>query len=63
MRMPLVSAFLPDMIQQIHSLRASGVISSQTACAVGTEATAFRKSAGISCTIVAKTPFFAIRLF
>ena len=29
MRLRLVSGFLADSIQQIHSLRASGVISSQ----------------------------------
>ena len=33
MRLRLVSGFLADCIQQIHSLRASGVMSSQVACA------------------------------
>lgn len=51
MRIFLVSAFLPEITQQIHSFRASGVISSHTACAFGTEASAFFKSAGSVCTI------------
>jgi hypothetical protein len=33
--------FLPEITQQIHSLRANGVMSSHTACAFGTEAIAF----------------------
>jgi len=48
-RMLLVSAFLPDMTQQIHSLRASGVISSHATLAAEDETRAFRKSAGILC--------------
>ena len=50
-RISLVSAFLPEMTQQIHSLRASGVISSHTARAAGVCVRAFRKSAGIVCTV------------
>ena len=49
-RRPLVSAFLADSIQQIHSLRASGVISSHAVNACGSEVRAFFKSAGIWCT-------------
>src|SRR3989344_2946729 len=45
-----VSCFLADRIQQIHSLRASGVISSHTVRAVGEEVRTFRKSVGIVCT-------------
>jgi hypothetical protein len=46
----LVSSFLTEMVQQIHSLRASGVMSSQTASAFASDASAFRRSAGRSCT-------------
>src|SRR3989344_3850860 len=52
-RISLVSAFLPEMTQQIHSFRASGVMSSHTAFAAGAEVSAFRKSSGISCTRLA----------
>src|SRR3984957_15722718 len=45
-----VSAFLADSIQQIHSLRASGVISSHAVKACGSHPSAFFKSAGSSCT-------------
>jgi len=44
----LVSGRLTESVQQIHSLRASGVISSHAANAAGSEARAFRKSAGSS---------------
>src|SRR3989344_8461966 len=50
MRIFRVCAFLPDVIQQIHSLRASVVMSSHTARAAGAEIRAFRKSSGIVCT-------------
>jgi len=50
MRMSRVSARFPEMTQQIHSLRASGVMSFQTASAFGVDARAFRKSAGKLCT-------------
>ncbi len=50
MRCSLVSAFFAEVIQQIHSFRASGVMSSHTAPARGSAANAFRKSAGIGCT-------------
>jgi hypothetical protein len=41
----LVSSFLTEMVQQIHSLRASGVMSSQAASAFASDASAFRRSA------------------
>ncbi len=46
----LVSSFLTEMVQQIHSLRASGVMSSQAASAFASDAIAFRRSAGRLCT-------------
>ena len=46
----LVSSCLADVTQQIHSLRASGVISAHTAFTRGSASTALRKSAGIVCT-------------
>ena len=52
-RMTLVSAFALEVTQQIHSLRASGVMSSQSAKTFGAEIIALRKSGGIVCT----TPF------
>lgn len=45
-----VSGFLADSIQHIHSLRASGVIFSHAARALGAEVRVFRKSAGTLCT-------------
>jgi len=45
----LVSSFLTEMVQQIHSLRASGVMSSQAASAFASDASAFRRSAGRLC--------------
>jgi hypothetical protein len=39
----LVSSFLTEMVQQIHSLRASGVMSSQAASAFAPDASAFRR--------------------
>ncbi len=46
----LVSGFLTEITQQIHSLRASGVISSHFARATESEMRTFRKSAGTLCT-------------
>ena len=46
----LVSGFLTEITQQIHSFRASGVISSHLARAAGSEIRTFRKSAGTLCT-------------
>src|SRR4051812_30068586 len=51
MRMPRVSAFLPDVTQHIHSLRASGVTSSHAASARGVEMRASFRSAGRGCTV------------
>ena len=56
----LVSGFLTDSTQQIHSLRARGVISSHAASAARSAARVFRKSAGIWCTVPAEIPFLAI---
>ena len=53
----LVSGFLTEITQQIHSLRASGVISSHFALATGSEMRAFRKSAGKLCTAPAEIAF------
>jgi hypothetical protein len=52
---PLVSAFFPEITQQIHSLRAKGVISSHSVRTLGTEETASRKSSGIVCTVLEET--------
>lgn len=46
MRLLRVSIFLADSIQQIHSLRAKGVMSSQVASAALSEVNALHKSAG-----------------
>src|SRR4029453_1336845 len=51
MRRFLVSSFLADVTQQIHSFRASGVISVQTLFAAALDSMAFRKSAGSLCTV------------
>lgn len=52
-----VSSLLPDVTQQIHSLRASGVISPHTARAGGEAVRALRRSAGILCTVPDAIPF------
>jgi len=59
----LVSGFLTEITQQIHSLRASGVISSQAASAAPSEVRVWRKSAGTLCTTPVAISFVAIRLF
>ena len=46
MRLRLVSDFFADSIQQIHSLRASGVMSSQVAKASGSRSSASPRSLG-----------------
>ena len=56
-----VSVFLADSTQQIHSLRASGVISSQVISAFLIETIAFSKSAGILWTTPDEIPFLFIR--
>src|SRR3989338_4516746 len=61
--MPLVSLFLPEVTQQIHSLRASGVISCHTESAFESEIRAFRKSAGNVCTTPVAASFVVIRFF
>jgi hypothetical protein len=62
-RRSLVSAYFADRIQQIHSLRASGVIFSHAVIAAGAAARAFCKSAGTLCAAPAAIPFLAISLF
>ena|SRR3989338_3130978 len=59
-RTPLVSTFLPDITQQIHSLRASGVILSHTIRTAGVEIRAFRKSSGNLCTVPVAISFLVI---
>jgi len=46
----LVSGFFTEIVQQIHSLRASGVISSHFSRAARSAISALRKSAGTLCT-------------
>jgi hypothetical protein len=46
----LVSSFLTEIVQQIHSLRARGVMFSHAARASASDASAFRRSAGRLCT-------------
>jgi heme/copper-type cytochrome/quinol oxidase subunit 3 len=48
----LVSGFLKEIIQQIHSLRASGVRLFHASSIAEEEVRAFRKSAGTACTIL-----------
>lgn len=61
-RLRLVSGFLASSTQQIHSLRASGVISSQFDSATLSEMRAFRKSSGTLCTTPLETSFLTIVL-
>jgi hypothetical protein len=56
----LVSGFLTEITQQIHSLRASGVISSHFALATGSEMRTFRKSAGKPCTAPEEIAFLVM---
>ena len=56
----LVSALLTETVQQIHSLRASGVMSSQAASAALSEIRAFRKSGGILWTTPLEIAFLGI---
>ncbi len=51
MRRFLVSSFLADVTQHIHSLRASGVMPAQTPVITASDSIAFRKSTGILCTV------------
>jgi len=57
----LVSGFLTEITQQIHSLRANGVMSSHFVRAAGSELRAFRKSAGTLCTGPEEIAFLAMR--
>ena len=56
----LVSGFLTEITQQIHSLRASGVISSHFARATGSEMRTFRKSTGTLCTAPEESAFLVM---
>jgi len=56
----LVSGFLTETTQQIHSLRASGVISSHFANATGSEMRTSRKSAGKLCTAPGESAFLVM---
>jgi len=51
MRRFLVVSCLAEVTQQIHSFRASGVISDQRLFVVASDAMAFWKSAGSLCTV------------
>src|SRR5215469_3294303 len=56
----LVSGFLTEITQQIHSLRASSVISSHFALAAGSEMRTLRKSAGTLCTAPGEIAFLGM---
>src|SRR5271169_5648117 len=56
----LVSGFLTEITQQIHSLRARGVISSHLARAPGSEMRTLRKSAGTVCTAPGESAFLVM---
>jgi hypothetical protein len=60
MRRALVSGFFADSIQQIHSLRASGVMSSHAVKALGLDVSALFKSAGSACTTPLEIVFAGI---
>ena len=51
MRRFLVSSFLADVTQHIHSLRASGVMLAHTSVTIASDSIAWRRSAGILCTV------------
>ena len=57
MRRFLVSAFLAEVTQQIHSLRANGVNVFQRSSARGSATIAFWKSSGSLCTTHVRLPF------
>lgn len=67
MRRFLVSSFFADVTQQIHSLRASGVMSAHTFFTIESDSIALRRSVGILCTmpvarsLVAIVVMFALR--
>ena len=56
----LVSGFFTEIVQHIHSFRASGVMSSHFDRAAGSEVRAFRKSAGMLCTTPAEIAFLGM---
>src|SRR5205085_9404438 len=56
----LVSGFLTEIVQHIHSLRARGVRFSHAASASGSDVKASRKSAGTSCTTPLEISFLVI---
>jgi hypothetical protein len=58
----LVPGFLTEITQQIHSLRASGVISSHFARATGSETRTFRKSGGTLCAAPREIAFLVMDL-
>jgi hypothetical protein len=51
MRRYLVSSFLADVTQHIHSLRASGVMLAHRSATIASDSIALRKSGGILCTV------------
>lgn len=59
----LTSGVLTEMAQQIHSLRASGVISSHCARAAESVRRAFRKSTGTLCAVPFEIPLLIILVF
>lgn len=63
MRRFLVSSFFADVTQQIHSLRASGVMSAHTPLAIESASIAMRKSVGIRCTIRWDAALFIITFY
>ena len=62
-RIFLVPSILPEVIQQIHSFRASGVMASQTALAFGEPVSIFFTSAGATGCGTRALPFFAFIAF
>ena len=62
-RLRLVSGFLASSTQQIHSLRASGVMSSHSANATLSAVRVFRKSVGTLCTTPVAISLLDISLF
>ncbi len=59
----LVSSVLTFIVQQIHSLRASGVMSSHLSSADSSDNSALSKSGGIWCTTPAEISFVIIHIF
>ena len=58
----LVSGFLTEMVQHIHSLRARGVRLSHAASALASETRAFRKSGGNVCTTPSAITFMFLTI-